>query len=286
VNTRDDPSVLVVDDSATQRTATALHLERLGYQVSTAADGQACLALMAELHPDIVLLDVVMPDLDGWETLERIRDVSDVPVIMLTARGEREDRIRGLRAGADDFLAKPFEPDELDARIQAVLRRSDTARRDALTGLPNRRAFDEHLDSLVARARAGGLGFALVLFDLDGFKAINDTDGHAAGDAVLQTVARVTRAHVRAGEEVFRLGGDEFAVVVVPGGVEAGYLVAERIRAALAAQAGGVPVPSVSAGVAPFVGAVGKAELVEQADRALYAAKRGGKDTTALAGRG
>ena len=92
--------------------------------------------MLGELRPDIVLLDVVMPGIDGWETLDRIRQTSGVPVIMLTARAEDIDRVRGLRAGADDYLGKPFQQDELEARIEAVMRRAELGRRDALTGLP------------------------------------------------------------------------------------------------------------------------------------------------------
>jgi len=164
-------------------------LEQLGYSVSTAGDGNECLHLLGELRPDIVLLDVVMPGLDGWEALEQIREVSGVPVVMLTARSEDLEKVRGLRAGTDDYLGKPFQPDELEARIEAVLRRSQLATRDALTGLPNRRAFDEHLETLFRRA--GEQEFALVLFDLDHFKQINDSQCHQEGDRVLKDVARL-----------------------------------------------------------------------------------------------
>jgi two-component system cell cycle response regulator len=202
---------------------------------------------------------------------------------MLTSEGKSDERVRGLRAGADDYLGKPFEPDELEARIEAVLRRSDAARRDALTGLPNRRAFEEHVGAACARSLATGIEFGLVLFDLDGFKTINDRDGHPAGDGVLQTVARLAARQMRAGEELFRLGGDEFAIVVVSGGDEAAGNVAARIRAAL----DGEPrLPTLSAGVATFpTDASNQEELVKKADVALYNAKRGGKNAVALAAR-
>ena len=117
-------TVLVIDDSETVRAAVGERLERGGYRVASAANGREGLRRLYEIKPDVVLLDVVMPELDGWKTLELIRDVSDVPVIMLTSRDTELERIRGLRGGADDYMGKPFSPAELSARIEAVLRRS------------------------------------------------------------------------------------------------------------------------------------------------------------------
>jgi DNA-binding response OmpR family regulator len=117
-------TILVIDDSETVRAAVTDRLERGGYSVAGAADGREGLRRLYEIKPDVVLLDVVMPELDGWKTLELIRDVSDVPVIMLTSRDTELERVRGLRGGADDYVGKPFSPAELSARIEAVLRRS------------------------------------------------------------------------------------------------------------------------------------------------------------------
>ncbi len=118
-------TVLLVDDSATERAAVTERLERAGHRVVAAEEGRTGLRMLYDMRPDIVLLDVVMPELDGWETLARIRDVSDVPVIMLTARADELERVRGLRGGADDYVTKPFSALELGARIEAVLRRAE-----------------------------------------------------------------------------------------------------------------------------------------------------------------
>jgi DNA-binding response OmpR family regulator len=117
-------TVLVIDDSETVRATVSDRLERGGYTVASAHDGREGLRQLYEVKPDVVLLDVVMPELDGWRTLELIRDVSDVPVIMLTSRDSELERVRGLRSGADDYVGKPFSPAELSARIEAVLRRT------------------------------------------------------------------------------------------------------------------------------------------------------------------
>jgi two-component system, cell cycle response regulator len=225
-----------------------------------------------------VLLDVVMPEIDGWQTLEMIREVSSVPVIMLTAEDSQRDRVRGLRTGADDYMSKPFGGDELVARIEAVIRRSSEARSDGLTGLPNQRSFSEHIDAVLRAARSSGGAIGLVLFDLDNFKKINDTRGHPAGDQVLRAVARLALREVRLGEEAFRVGGEEFAIVI-QGTLDVGVSVAERVRAAVATQPRDLLLPTLSAGVAAFPSqADTRDELVGMADLALYAAKHAGKN--------
>jgi diguanylate cyclase (GGDEF)-like protein len=273
-----DHTVLLIEDSATQRALVRSVLERLGYRVEAAADGAEGLRVLTDTRPDLILLDVVMPGLDGWETLERIRGSSGVPVIMLTSRDEEVDLVRGLRAGADDYLGKPFRQDELEARIEAVLRRSGQARRDALTGLPNRRSFDEYIDALLNRPRSLDEPVGLVLFDLDDFKQINDIHGHLAGDRVLQEVARVALREVRLDEDLFRVGGEEFAIVVI-GDSEDAALVAKRVRRAVADQRRTPNKTTLSAGVASFPSdGQTKDELIHCADLALYAAKREGKN--------
>lgn len=147
------------------------------------------------------------------------------------------------------------------------------ARRDALTGLPNRRAFDEHLD-----ARAGMQELALVLLDVDDFKTVNDTHGHAAGDEVLATLARVFLRTVRANENVFRIGGDEFAIVI-DGDVSGGIRAAERVARAVRQQRRGMTLPTLSAGVtsAPAAPTTVR-EVFARADAALYEAKGNGRN--------
>jgi DNA-binding response OmpR family regulator len=119
--------LLVVEDDKDVSTALGLLLERSGHAVRVVGDGRAALRAMHQLRPDLVVLDVELPGLTGWEVLERIRDISDVPVLMLTARIKEVDRVRGLRGGADDYLTKPFANAELVARVEALLRRAGTA---------------------------------------------------------------------------------------------------------------------------------------------------------------
>ena len=117
--------VLVVDDDADIRSLLVELFSRVGYEVAEADNGRAGLRSMYASPPDLVLLDVGMPQFDGWQTLERIRDMSDVPVLMLTARTGELEKVRGLRAGADDYVTKPFGRQELLARAEALLRRTE-----------------------------------------------------------------------------------------------------------------------------------------------------------------
>ncbi len=123
--------ILVVDDEARMRRFVRMNLDLEGYDVLEAENGLAALQRVRDDAPDLVLLDVMMPDLDGFETLERIRQMSSVPVIMLTVKGDEEDRIRGLDLGADDYVTKPFSPRELVSRIRAVLRRMEPTKAQA-----------------------------------------------------------------------------------------------------------------------------------------------------------
>lgn len=115
--------ILIIDDDEQMTDLLQPYLERFGFKVRCAPDARAGLRLIRQSPPDLVVLDVMLPEMDGFEACRRIRDLSAVPIVMLTARGEVTDRIVGLELGADDYLAKPFEPRELAARIQAILRR-------------------------------------------------------------------------------------------------------------------------------------------------------------------
>jgi diguanylate cyclase (GGDEF)-like protein len=276
--------VLVVELESSESWLLQRLLERAGYRVVTAADFGEIVRMSLDRRPDIVVLDIGRSDPEGWETLDRIRAVSSVPVVILSGVAQAAQVVRGLAAGADDFLTRPIREDEFLARVGAVLRRSDEARHDALTGLPNRRAFDEHLGGCIARSREDHESIALVLLDIDGFKKINDLDGHAVGDRVLRDVARTALRQVRISEEIFRVGGDEFAIVL-RGDHEAARKVAERVRVAAVAQRRAAALPTLSAGIAVCpTDATGKDELFESADRALYAAKEAGRNTIVVYG--
>ncbi len=133
-------SVLIVEDDPNIRELLQMYLEKDGYAVTLASDGGQGLDKFRAIKPDLVLLDVMMPVMDGWAVCKAIRQESSTPVIMLTAKGETDDKVTGLKAGADDYVTKPFEMKELLARIEAVLRRSDRGTEETKT---RRLTFDK-----------------------------------------------------------------------------------------------------------------------------------------------
>jgi len=118
--------ILVVDDEERMVRFIRMNLEHDGFQVVEAFNGKQAIQKLRDVTPDLILLDVMMPDLDGFEVLETVREITNVPVIMLTAKGEEDDRVRGLEHGADDYVTKPFSPRELVSRVKAVLRRTES----------------------------------------------------------------------------------------------------------------------------------------------------------------
>lgn len=212
--------ILVVDDDRNLRKIIATNLEIAGYDVITAASGTDALLEMNSTQMDLVLLDVMMPSIDGYETARRIRKHptnGTVPIIMLTAKGEVEDKIAGFDAGADDYLTKPFGPAELLARVRAKIRRVETdASLSPLTRLPGNLSIEAELRRRIAEQ----VPFAVLYSDLDNFKAFNDVYGFTHGDEAIQLVASTTVDVVRRRgtprDFVGHIGGDDFIVVTEP----------------------------------------------------------------------
>jgi len=211
--------VLVVDDDRNLRKIISTNLELAGFAVETASDGPEALSMIENLQPDIVLLDLMMPYMDGYEVAQRIRShqnpsIANVPIIILTAKGETEDKLRGFDAGADDYITKPFGPQELLARVRAKIRRVEVdSSLSPLTRLPGNLAIEAEL----RRRIDGNEPFAVIYLDLDNFKAFNDVYGFTHGDEAIQLLARVTVDAVRrrgtANDFVGHIGGDDFIVV-------------------------------------------------------------------------
>jgi len=211
--------VLVVDDDRNLRKIISTNLELAGFAVETASDGPEALSMIENLQPDIVLLDLMMPYMDGYEVAKRIRNhqnpsIANVPIIILTAKGETEDKLRGFEAGADDYITKPFGPQELLARVRAKIRRVEVdSSLSPLTRLPGNLAIEAEL----RRRIDGSEPFAVIYLDLDNFKAFNDVYGFTHGDEAIQLLARATVDAVRrrgmASDFVGHIGGDDFIVV-------------------------------------------------------------------------
>lgn len=290
------PSVLIVEDD---KTIQALLAAVLGgaWEVRTAGTGEAALSQAAERAPDIILLDIGLPDLDGLEVCRRLKAnprLEQVPVVFLTARTSGEDEIDGLEAGGIDYITKPINPAVLKARLRNHLELKQNrdelvrlARTDGLTGLYNRRTFDDLLRREWRRLARTGEPLAVIMMDVDHFKLYNDTYGHGGGDLCLQRVARAAvGALQRPADVVARYGGEEFVALLPVTKLEGAIAVAEAIRAAVA----GLEIPhtasktsahvTVSLGAACTVPQPDKdpASLLALADQQLYAAKSEGRN--------
>ncbi|HSK23483.1 MAG TPA: response regulator [Egicoccus sp.] len=212
--------VLVVDDEADVRVYLTVTLELAGFDVVEAGDGIEALELARSNAPDLVLLDVMMPRLDGMQTLRRLRSdprTSHLPVLLTTARAQRDDVLQGLDSGADDYLTKPIDADVLVARVRAALRRADQQRSlNPLTGLPGNERILGELSGRLDRNE----DVALLYVDLDQFKPYNDHYGFLRGDDALRALADLLRdvASEVGDAETFvgHVGGDDFVVVLAP----------------------------------------------------------------------
>lgn len=292
------PLILVVEDDEDARMLLS-ELLRPRYDVDAVGDGETALRRAAELNPDLVLLDLFLPGMDGFGALTGLRrnaKTADTPVIFLSAQGDAETKSQGLSLGAADYLAKPFSEQELMARVDRTLKLSAQkehyralAQTDGLTGLPNFRSFHARLEEEVARAHRYGHYLACAMVDLDGLKQINDRLGHAAGNRAILALADAVREELRDTDFAARYGGDEFVVLLPQTNEGQGALFAERLRKRLVEVSGhaGLPVRGsigVAAVSAGDLDAPDAAEdLLRRADEALYRAKRSGRDRVEVA---
>ncbi len=300
--------ILVVDDSKSQLDWLVSVLSREGYDVRSAADGKEAVRKVKGEGPDLVLLDRILPDMDGLEVVRIIKNVQDqfIPVIMLSAKGDVASKVAGLKLGADDYLAKPFAEAEILARCAAMLRIKalenelrETQRKlqeqsvtDGLTGLKNRRLFDERLGEEWSRAQRYSDPVSLIMIDLDHFKQVNDRHGHPMGDLVLREAAALIRRSLRDPDICARYGGEEFAIILPKTHLQGALTVAERIWRELNAKvyrdASAQPPVEVrvtaSIGIAfyPSKDITSAQLLLRYADEALYQAKRAGRNKICL----
>jgi diguanylate cyclase (GGDEF)-like protein len=293
--------ILIVDDSPVSRKVLEHALSDEPYTLLFAESGEEALQLFQERRPAVVITDWMLPDSSGPELCQRIRSDAQnsyTYIILLTSMTEKDSVVKGLAAGADDYLTKPFDASELLARIGVGRRIIDlhreieeknrlleeAARTDHLTGLANRRAIEEWATRQLRGAARHGFPLWVVLADLDTFKSINDNHGHDAGDTVLQKFAEILKENTRASDLSGRLGGDEFLLILTHVERENIEITLDRLREQFGSQIftfnGQKVKVTASFGIAGFQGgeATEISALVRQADKALYAAKRGGRN--------
>jgi two-component system, cell cycle response regulator len=293
--------VLIADDSAVYRKLVERTLDPESCTVLVAKDGREAVEIIGREHPSIVITDWLMPDLTGIELCRTIRAQADSAyayVILLTSNAEKDNVVKGLTAGADDYLTKPFDQGELLARVRVGMRLIDLHRQvetknrlleelaltDSLTGLPNRRAVEAWAARQLSGAARHGFPLWVVLIDIDHFKNVNDTYGHEAGDSVLKRFAEIIKSNTRYSDISGRIGGEEFLQVLTHSEEDGVRTLVERIRSQFMAERfdlGGRPVMvTASFGAAGFQGkrAPELSALVARADAALYRAKKLGRN--------
>jgi len=275
--------ILIVDDDLTIRRMLQRHLTKAGYEVSEAENGKMALEEIKINLPDVVVLDVMMPDMTGFQVCQKLLDTpqSDlVYIIMLTAIAGSEHKVRGLDQGADDYVTKPFDTEELLARIRVGLRTVKKKRDaviDPLTKLYNRSFFDAHLAQKVSEAQRYQHQLSLIMGDIDHFKSVNDTYGHLVGDAVLVEIGKILRMHCRRSDVPVRWGGEEFTILLPEADLMGAMMMAERIRQTVEShEFEGIEHLTISFGAATLT--TDRQDLIKRTDASLYEAKKGGRN--------
>jgi len=287
--------VLVIDDSEPIHRLIEARLRPEGLEVIGELDGERGIERAISEEPDLILLDVGLPDVDGFEVCRQLKEhptTRDVPIIFLTGTTSTDSKVKGLDLGAVDYVTKPFDQVELRARVRAALRTKrlqdileQQSFLDGLTGLWNRTYLDRRTESELMVARRYGRALTLAMIDIDHFKRLNDTHGHLFGDVVLQGIGDALRAYARRSDIVARYGGEEFAILLTNTNLKAALFVAERLRSSIESRAfeahGEVVNITASFGLActdDFEGERTPENLMRAADKALYASKDAGRN--------
>ena len=295
--------ILVIDDSESIHKLIDARLRPDGLQVSGEIEPELGIARAISDSPDLILLDIGLPGIDGFEVCRRLQEhpaTRHIPIIFLTGTTDIDSKVRGLDMGAVDFVTKPFDQVELRARVRAALRTKrlqdmleQQSFLDSLTGLWNRAYLDKRLEGELNVARRYGRPLCLVMADIDQFKRLNDTYGHLFGDVVLQGIAEGLRAYARRSDIVSRYGGEEFAILLTDTSAEAAKYVSERLRVSAESRNFDVKGEKVSV-TASFgvvcsehiIGELTSESMIEAADRALYASKDAGRNCVHMSVRG
>lgn len=286
--------VLIVDDSQTNITLLKGNLKKMGLQSIPATDGNTAIELARSEKPDIILLDVMMPDMDGFEVCRKLKSdhrTASIPVIFISAKDQSIDKIKGLKTGAIDYVTKPFDAGELRARIGVVMRITELQRKilslantDELTGLLNRRHFFEVFERELLKAKIKGRELTIVMLDIDHFKYINDTYGHIAGDQILKKMGKILHENTYPLDIIARYGGEEFIILMPETSPEQAIQAAERLRETVGNhqwEIGGNRI-TVTISIGLFAANsrdIKNAEdVIKKADAAMYTAKKRGRN--------
>ena len=279
---------LVVDDEALLCELFDDMLTEMGYDIEVAMSADEALETLRKTQFDVVLLDLMLGPVSGFTVLEKIRRMYYPPmVLVMTGYGSTDVAIEAMKQGAADFIMKPVEPNLLDIRIRKVMderRAQRLAITDGLTGLHNRRYFEDRLDEEIQRSRRYDRPMSIIMIDIDFFKQFNDTCGHLKGDDVLRQLSHILQDHSRETDITARYGGEEFVMILPETSLESSRMLGERIRKAVdeVVFEGEERIPAknltVSVGVSCLTDDEGGYDALDRADRALYKSKQAGKN--------
>ncbi len=285
--------ILLVEDSKFQAAYYARVLGNEGMQTRVCTEPSEVLDVMADFNPDLILLDMYMPECSGMELANLVRQVErfvSIPIVYLSAERDVDVQLLAMSHGGDDFLSKPIKPDHLIASVRTRVIRYRRLRslmlRDGLTGLLNHTTINEYLDQEIARAKRQNTTVSFVMIDLDKFKQVNDTYGHPAGDRVLKSLSRLLNQRLRRADVIGRYGGEEFSLILPDTtGENARYVMEDirrRFKKIVHSSGDQHFTVSFSSGIASYPSYSTANEIKEAADQALYQAKRAGRDQVVL----
>jgi two-component system cell cycle response regulator len=287
-------TILAVDDSVVNLKLIKAILDKQNYEVITQQDSSAAVKQILELRPTLVLMDIMMPGISGFDILQRAQkddEIKDIPIIMVTARTTGEDLKKALEMGAYDYIKKPLDECEIIARVASAIRYKkqndrlkELAVRDSLTGLYNHGLLMELLNREVYNQTRENFSLGFFMLDVDHFKSVNDQYGHQAGDFVLKELSGILTATFRLGDSLGRYGGEEFAVILPKVDLPTAEMLGERIRAKIEQHPFGFEEKTLNITISIGIvinddeAPMSAAELVKNADMALYTAKREGRN--------
>ena len=285
-------TIMIVDYTKDNIDILKKFLTKFGFKITVALNGELALDLIPKLKPYLILLDVMMPGIDGYEVcirLKKDKDLKNIPVIFITAKGDTEDILEGFGVGAVDYIMKPFRLEEVYARVKTHLTLSAALKKlaldnetDPLTGLFNRRAFLERLENEAIRFKRNQKPFSILFGDIDLFKKINDTYGHLAGDAILVSISHILNTEKREIDQVARWGGEEFLILLpetnLKGAVQLGNKIRKSISAKPITHEGQEINVTMSFGVSEYNSETHIEKTIDLADQRLYLAKNSGRN--------
>ncbi len=290
-------SILIVDDDEAIKNSVEEFLIIQKYKVKSAANAQQALDILQIFNADIVITDITMQGMDGLELTKKIKSKYHADVMVMTGYSAEYSYEEAVKAGASDFIFKPFRFEELELRISRVLRESEIKQErvnllkkleklaitDALTKLYNSRHFFSEIKTEIMRNKRYSRNLSLLILDIDFFKKYNDNWGHVEGDRVLMEIGKTIKSCMRSMDTAYRYGGEEFAIILPETGIEEACVVGTRIKDNISdlifePEPGEKQSIKISIGATELIDGEDYKTFIKRADKALYKSKDAGRD--------